>query len=167
MQLNDTNGGSFEVMLGKACVPSKTPYRATDVLLAKEEKMGLSEDAPYGAFKRQPHRHELRKVVDKINKDGKKIVGYGASTKGNVILQFCGLGPKEIPFIAEVNQDKFGSFTPGTLIPIISEEEARGLKPDYMMVLPWHFKRNIIGREGAYLQSGGKLLFPLPRIEIV
>ncbi len=74
----------------------------------------------------------------------KRIIGYGASTKGNVILQFCNLTPKDIPFIAEVNKDKFGRYTPGTYIPIISENEARKMKPDYFLVLPWHFKENIL-----------------------
>jgi len=95
------------------------------------------------------------------------VLGYGASTKGNVLLQFCGLTDKDIPAIAEVNEDKFGCVTPGTLIPIVSEQEAAAMKPDYFLVLPWHFKDSIIRREQAFLASGGKLIFPLPEIEIV
>jgi hypothetical protein len=98
---------------------------------------------------------------------GEKILGYGASTKGNVILQFCGLTPKELPAIAEVNPDKFGCYTPGTLIPIISEQEAHALRPDAFLVLPWHFRENLIEREAAYLASGGGMIFPLPKIEVV
>jgi hypothetical protein len=94
-------------------------------------------------------------------------MGYGASTKGNVLLQFCGFTKKEIPAIAEVNQDKFGSFTPGTLIPIISESEARTSKPDYFLVMPWHFRENLLSRESEYIQGGGKMIFPLPEVEIV
>jgi hypothetical protein len=97
---------------------------------------------------------------------GQRVLGYGASTKGNVILQFCGITPKLLPAIAEVNPDKFGCYTPQTLIPIISETEARALNPDVFMVLPWHFRCNIIEREREFLQSGGKLLFPLPAIEL-
>ncbi|MBA7558365.1 hypothetical protein ES705_51164 [subsurface metagenome] len=74
---------------------------------------------------------------------------------------------KDIPFIAEVNPDKFGAYTPGTLIPIISEQDAYAMKPDYFVVLPWHFKNNIIAREKKFLMEGGKLLFPLPRLEVV
>jgi hypothetical protein len=99
--------------------------------------------------------------------DGKRVLGYGASTKGNVLLQFCQLGPAEISAIAEVNTDKFGAYTPGTLIPIVSEEEARAMRPDYFLVLPWHFKDAIVRREKDYLARGGKLIFPLPEIEIV
>jgi hypothetical protein len=94
------------------------------------------------------------------------VLGYGASTKGNVILQFCNITGKDIPFIAEINEDKFGSYTPGTWIPIISEKEAKAMRPDYFMVLPWHFRENILSREKAFLKSGGKLLFPLPRITL-
>lgn len=163
VELNDVNGGSFEVTLGKDRAPGKVQAERIAALLAKEERVGLA------GFKDRvfAHRDELRAAVDKINRDGRKIIGYGASTKGNVILQFCGFTPRDIPYIAEVNADKFGSFTPGTRIPIIPEGQARAMKPDHMMVLPWHFKENIIAREQAYLGSGGKLFFPLPKLEII
>lgn len=112
------------------------------------------------------HRDDLCRELQNINSRGQRVFGYGASTKGNVILQWCALTPKDIPFIAEVNKDKFGAFTPGTYIPIISEEKARAMAPEYFLVLPWHFKENIIAREQAYLRSGGKLFFPLPKTEI-
>ena len=102
-----------------------------------------------------------------FKKNKKTVFGYGASTKGNVLLQFCGLSAKDIPMIAEVNEDKFGCVTPGSRIPIVAEAEARAKKPDYFMVLPWHFKEGIVRREQAYLQSGGKLLLPLPKIEVI
>lgn len=82
-------------------------------------------------------------------------------------MQFCNLTEKDIPFIAEVNQDKFGCYTPGTLIPIISEEEAKAMKPDYFMLLPWHFKEGIVKREKKFLAHGGRLLMPLLDIEII
>jgi NDP-4-keto-2,6-dideoxyhexose 3-C-methyltransferase len=94
-------------------------------------------------------------------------MGYGASTKGNVILQFCGITTDELPCIADVNSDKFGAFTPGTKIPIVSEEEARSQNPDRFLVFPWHFRDSIIARETDFLATGGKLIFPLPTIEVV
>ena len=97
----------------------------------------------------------------------KTIVGLGASTKGNVMLQFCGFTEKDIPCIAEVNEDKFGRLTPGSHIPIVSEAEARALQPDYFLVLPWHFKDSIVTREAEFIASGGKMILPLPEIEIV
>ena len=94
-------------------------------------------------------------------------MGYGASTKGNVLLQFCNFTSREIACIAEVNTDKYGAFTPGTNIPILSEVDVRAMNPDYMLVLPWHFRQTIVSREAEYLANGGKLIFPLPEIEIV
>jgi hypothetical protein len=94
-------------------------------------------------------------------------MGYGASTKGNVLLQFCGFTPSDIEAIGEVNEDKFGHVTPGTGIPIVSEAEVRKRRPDYLIVFPWHFRDGIIEREDEYLRRGGRLIFPLPEIEIV
>ena len=84
-----------------------------------------------------------------------------------MILQFCGLTSADLPAIAEVNEDKLGSFTPGTLIPIISESEAHAMRPDYLLMMPWHFRKNLLQREQAFLKRGGKAIFPLPKIEIV
>ena len=138
-------------------------------ILESEEKIGLHTLKPYQAFRKRVARHkkEFQSQIRKLNKSGKKVLGYGASTKGNVILQYCNFSEKDIPFIAEVNPDKFGAYTPGTLIPIISEQDARAMKPDYFVVLPWHFKDNIIAREKKFLKEGGRLLFPLPRPKVV
>jgi hypothetical protein len=105
--------------------------------------------------------------VHELTRAGKTVYGYGASTKGNVLLQFGGFTPAEIPAIAEVNPFKFGRYTPGTRIPIISEAEARARRPDYFLVLPWHFRPGILQRERQYLADGGRLIFPLPEVSIV
>ena len=124
---------------------------------------------PYKEFSERAflHRKNLTDLINALVADGKKIFGYGASTKGNVLLQFCGLTEKEIPFIAEVNEEKFGCYTPGSNIPIISEKEAKAMNPDYFLVLPWHFKDNILAREEEYIMNGGKFIFPLPEIIII
>lgn len=109
-------------------------------------------------------RTELRNFLVEAKRSGKRVVGLGASTKGNVLLQYFGLGPDLLPVIAEVNADKFGSFTPGTLIPIAPESEVLAASPDYLLVLPWHFREFFV-RHPAF--KGRKLLFPLPRLEIV
>ena len=139
------------------------------VLLKQEDDMGLDTPKPYREFEEKVFRHRknLTELIESLVADGKKIFGYGASTKGNVLLQFCGLTSKHIPYIAEVNEEKFGAYTPGSLIPIISEAEAKTMKPDYFLVLPWHFKDNILAREQEYLANGGKFIFPLPEIEII
>ena len=113
------------------------------------------------------HKFLLKKLLVTLKKQNKKIFGYGASTKGNVLLQYCNIDSKLINCIAEVNKFKFNKFTPGTNIKIVSEKEAKLKKPDYFLVLPWHFKDHIIKREQKFLKDGGKLIFPLPDIEIV
>lgn len=164
---NKINGGSFSVILAKMSSNFSTNKNSLVRFSKRENK--LKNKSTYQSFKRNvfQHREDLCKFLNKASNKGKIVLGYGASTKGNVILQFCNLTEKNIPYIAEVNQDKFGAFTPGTNIPIISEEEARRMRPDIFMVLPWHFKDNIIAKEREYLKSAGKLLFPLPSIEII
>jgi len=169
VQMNAINGGSFAVTASKQKAPyiSNTPI--INWMLQQEEDMGLDTPKPYREFEERvfKHRKNLIDLIEALVADGKKVFGYGASTKGNVLLQFCNFSTKQIPFIAEVNQEKFGSFTPGTHIPIISEKEAKEMKPDYFLVLPWHFKHSILERERAYMEQGGKFIFPLPEIEIV
>ena len=97
----------------------------------------------------------------------KKVVGYGASTKGNIILQFCNIDSTILPYIGEVNKYKYNKYTPGSKIKIISEKKARLKNPDYFLVLPWHFKNFIIRKERKYLDNKSKLIFPLPDIDII
>ena len=169
VQMNAINGGSFAVTACKknASLLSNTPI--INWMLKQEDDMGLDTPKPYRDFEERvfKHRKNLTELIETLVADGKKIIGYGASTKGNVLLQFCNFTAEQIPFIAEVNPDKFGSFTPGTHIPIISEDEAKAMNPDYFLVLPWHFKHTILEREKEYLAKGGKFIFPLPEIEIV
>ncbi len=169
VQMNSINGGSFAVTAGHKNSNLVPNNAVINWMLGQEERMGLHTPKPFREFEDRvfQHRENLLRLIRDLNADGKKIMGYGASTKGNVLLQFCGLTNKDIPFIAEVNPDKFGALTPGTHIPILSEEEVKSMKPDYLLVLPWHFKEGIIKRETDYLSSGGKLIFPMPEIEIV
>ena len=141
----------------------------TGQMLEQEDRMGLKTPKPYRDFEERVFRHrdDLTRLIRSLNADGKKILGYGASTKGNVLLQFCGLTEKDIPAIAEVNPDKFGCVTPGSHIPIVSEADAKAMQPDYFLVLPWHFKDGIIRRENKFLSSGGNMIFPFPEIEII
>jgi len=169
VELNQVNGGSFSVTVAKSNSTHRENSERVQKLLSNEKRLSLDTLEPYMKFCRRvyKHRDELRQLVNRIKVEGKLLIGYGASTKGNVILQFCQLTARDICCIAEVNTDKFGRYTPGTLIPIISEAEARTLKPDYKMILPWHFKGTFLPKERDYLESGGKLVFPLPSIEIV
>jgi hypothetical protein len=169
VQMNAVNGGSFAVTAckKKAAYVSNAPV--INWMIKQEDDMGLDTPKPYRDFEERvfKHRKNLVGLIEALVADGKKVFGYGASTKGNVLLQFCNFTSDQIPFIAEVNKEKFGSFTPGTHIPIISEKDAKDLKPDYFLVLPWHFKHTILEREKEFLAQGGKFIFPLPEIEIV
>lgn len=169
IEFNKINGASFCMTLAKKDSVHTEAVDKIREVLELEEKEGFNNLEIYKQFSidSQQHKIDLRKLIASIKQQGKKILGYGASTKGNVTLQYCELTSNEIPFIADVNEYKFNRFTPGTMIPIISEDEARSLKPDYFLVLPWHFKENIIEREKDFIKNGGKLIFPLPEINIV
>jgi hypothetical protein len=169
VEMNAVNGGSFAVTAAHHASPRPRNAAVVNWMLQQEDRMGLGTPAPFRDFEHRVfrHREDLTRLLRALKDDGKRILGYGASTKGNVVLQFCGIGPELVEAIAEVNEDKFGSFTPGTHIPIISEPEARAMKPDYFLVLPWHFKEGIIAREQQFLADGGKFIFPFPEIEII
>jgi NDP-4-keto-2,6-dideoxyhexose 3-C-methyltransferase len=169
VEFNDINGGSFSVTAGKKAAGHTQNSAVIERLIREEEELGLSGAEIYRQFRERVagHRDELKQFLANSRGRGEKIFGYGASTKGNVLLQYCGLIADDLPYIAEVNHDKFGAFTPGSKIPIISEEEAREMNPSGFLVLPWHFRDNIVGREQAFLASGGRLIFPLPMLEVV
>jgi C-methyltransferase C-terminal domain/Putative zinc binding domain/Methyltransferase domain len=169
VKMNNVNGGSFAVTAVRQDDHGRAMQPVVGWLLEQEERMGLSTPRPYREFEDRVYRHraDLRRLLEALAADGKKVIGYGASTKGNVLLQFCGIGTDLVSCIAEVNEDKFGAFTPGTGIPIISETEARAMQPDYFLVLPWHFRDGIVRREAEFLSRGGRMIFPFPEIEIV
>ncbi len=169
VELNNVNGGSFCITAAKANAMVPVETAKIEKLVHDEHDLGLHTLAPFEAFAKRSakHREDLKMMISGIHAQGKTVYGYGASTKGNVVLQYCNLTTKEIPAIAEVNEDKFGAYTPGTQIPILSEADVRAKKPDYLMVLPWHFREGIVKRESQYLSQGGQLLFPLPEIEVV
>ncbi len=167
--MNDVNGGSFAVTAAKTNSSRPANRRVVEWVAEQEKRMGLHTPQPFFEFESRivRHREDLTRLVRYLRDEGKRIVGYGASTKGNVLLQFCGFTSDDIECIAEVNPDKFGCYTPGTRIPIVSEEEARALRPDYFLVLPWHFRSGIIQRETDFFSRGGRMIFPLPEIQIV
>lgn len=169
VKMNSINGGSFAVTAVRQGDPRRGAERVIDWLCEQEDRMGLDTPRPYRDFEERVFRHraDLKRLLQTLATDGKTVLGYGASTKGNVVLQFCGITTEEVRAIAEVNAEKFGSFTPGTGIPIISEAEARAMNPDYFLVLPWHFKEGILQREAEFLANGGRMIFPFPEIEIV
>lgn len=169
---NDINGGSLRCYATHADnfkYKNEEFSRNIQRLHQEEFDLELDTDKPYKNFQERIalHRDELQMLLRKLKKEGKKIHIYGASTKGNTILQWCGIDNHIVDYAAERNPEKYGAHTLGTDIPIISEAESRAMSPDYYLVLPWHFKEEFIEREKEVLEKGIGLIFPLPEIEIV
>ena len=141
----------------------------TNLLRQKEFDLELDTDKPYKNFQEHinVHKEELTFLLKSLKKEGKRIHVYGASTKGNTILQWCGIDHRIIDVAADRNPDKHGAYTLGTDIPIVSEEKSRAMKPDYYLALPWHFKEEFLKREQEALNSGVGMIFPLPNIEVI
>lgn len=170
--LNDINGGSlrcYATHVTNFKYKNEKNIQNIRVMHQDEFDLELDTDKPYKNFQDRinVHREELITLLKKLKTEGKKIHIYGASTKGNTILQWCGIDNRIIDCAAERNPDKYGASTLGTNIPIVSEAESRASNPDYYLVLPWHFKDEFIEREREILERGTKLIFPLPKIEIV
>jgi len=170
--LNDINGGSIRCFATHETTfahKKESFLRNLQVLRQKEFDLELDTDKPYRHFQDRinVHRDDLNSVLKKLKNRGNKIHVYGASTKGNTILQWCGIDNKIIEMAAERNPVKYGGSTLGTDIPIVSEEESRQGSPDYYLVLPWHFRREFLEREKVILDKGVGFIFPLPVIEIV
>ena len=165
VELNDINGGSFSVVAQKASGDTKPPP-VVQKILDDEKTKGLHELEPYLAFAKRAAaaKAELLEFLHGAKAQGKTVAALGASTKGNVILQYCGLTENDVSAIGEVNADKFGCYTPGTWIPIISEEELLDRRPDYLLVLPWHF-RGFFKENRKF--SSLRLVVPLPRLEFL
>jgi len=166
---NDINGGSFSIVAARKEAPHPEATATIARFLDQEAAMGLDTLRAYQDFAGRvaAHRTALRRFLTQAREAGKLVVGYGASTKGNVILQYCNLTERELLLIAEKYPAKYGLVTPGTRIPIVSEAAAYARKPDYMLVMPWYFRDEIIRRERAFLERGGVLVFVLPALEQV
>jgi SAM-dependent methyltransferase len=170
--LNSINGGSIRCYATHADNRKyrRDEFQANVRSLRKEEfDLALDTDAPYRSFQERVnvHKEELIALLKRLRAEGKRIHAYGASTKGNTILQWCGIDSRLVEVAADRNPDKFGARTLGSDIPIVSEEESRKAKPDYYLVLPWHFRDEFVEREKALLEAGVGMIFPLPTIEIV
>jgi SAM-dependent methyltransferase len=170
--LNDINGGSIRCLVTHAdnfSLDTAAGARQLDELRQHEFELQLDTDRPYRAFQDriEAHREELRALLRVIKQSEERIHIYGASTKGNVLLQWCGIDNSIIDYAADRNEEKHGARTLGTDIPIVSEAESREMKPDYYLVLPWHFREEFLERERETIESGVKMIFPLPTIEVV
>jgi hypothetical protein len=164
VEFNSLNGGSFRTYIAHIeSAPSQTP----EVIRAmnRELQMGLDTPRPYLAFENRvkENSRKLRVFVkEQAIEKMRTVFVYGASTRGNTLLQVVGLDYRYLSFAVERNPAKWGTKTVGTDIPIISEEEARKRRPNFMLILPWHFCGEIVDRERDYLLDGGVFIIPLP-----
>ena len=178
VELNDINGGSLRAYIRNCGATPDVFGDPTYRSLAEERvrnmregeiKLGLGDKQPYAEFGLRVERikHDTVDFVRGAVAQGKKVFVYGASTKGNTVLQYFGLDGKLITAAAERNPDKWGRVTVGTHIPIVSEAHARASKPDYFLVLPWHFLEEFMAREHDYLYSGGRFIVPFPYFTLI
>jgi len=170
-ELNEINGGSIRLFIGHRGDHSQTAQQAEQLrqLRVAEFELALDSPEPYEEFRQRVEqvRDQLSSLCKKIRDEGKSIHVYGASTKGNTILQYAGINRALIDAAADRNSDKWGSETIGTHIPIISEEESRARNPDYYLALPWHFLDEFLEREKEFLDRGGQFIVPLPEVRVV
>jgi len=171
VELNYVNGSSYRLYIRKLAGATATPAARARIAKLRFDEFNLAMDtaAPFDAFKRniERNKHDLLFFIDQAKRQGKTVFVYGASTKGNVLLQYCGIGPSLVPFAADRNPMKWGAKTLGSDIPIISEEDARAKKPDYFLVLPYHFLDEMLVRERDFIARGGKFIVPVPEVRVV
>ncbi len=166
VEFNDINGGSFSITVVKQNSKHQPNIGKLNEILKSEVDLGLDTTKAFDNFKLciLSEQKALMDFLKTAKKNGKRVCGLGASTKGNVLLQYYEIDDKLISSIGEVNEDKFGGFTPGSLIPLVPQKEVLDSNPDYLLVLPWHFRKFF---ESLPEMKGKSLVFALPKFEIV
>jgi len=178
VEINDINGGSFRLYIrSKSADPNlfgdstyrELSKRRVNIMREQEDKMELNTIEPYLQFAIWADRikNDIVSFIENEVSEGKKVLVYGASTKGNTVLQYYGLDASKITAASERNPRKWGKVTVGTHIPIISEKEAREMNPEYFLVLPWHFIEEFKEREKDYLLGGGRFILPAPHFTLI
>ena len=166
---NSINGGSMRYFICHDYSKYKDNLKNIKKFLNEENKFKLHEVKTFHNFFNliNYQKKKLLKLINKIVKKKEVIHGYGDSTKGNVLLQYFNISNEKIKYIADRNPQKVNLYTPGTKIKIISESFSRKCKPNYYLVLPWHFKKEIILREKNIIKRGSKFIFPLPKMKVI
>ncbi len=165
VEFNDVNGGSFSITVAKSHGDT-TVALVVQNILDEELAKGLDTLQPYHDFARRVERSraELLAFLADARAQGQRVAVLGASTKGNVLLQYCGLATNDLACVGEVNPEKFGCYTPGTWLPIVNENDLLLDEPDFLLVLPWHFRKFFVTNRKW---KTARLVFPLPRLEVV
>lgn len=171
VEMNQVNGSSYRFYIRKNAGPEPTSeaFKRIARIRFDEFNMALDTETPYREFKEniERNKNDLLFFINQEKAKGKKVFVYGASTKGNVLLQYCELNEELVPFAAERNPRKWGARTLGSDIPIVSEEDARAMNPDYFLVLPYHFLDEMLRRENEFISRGGKFIVPVPYVKLV
>jgi len=159
------HGGSLRLFLSKEDSPDAT----VGAILAEEKAIGLDRHAWFASFAARVERlrEDLRAVLSDLKRAGKKIAAYGAAAKGTTLLNFCGLGPELLDWVADKNPFKQGRFVPGVRLPIVAPERILAEMPDFLLILPWNIEAEIVAQEAAYRERGGRFLVPVPSPRIV
>jgi SAM-dependent methyltransferase len=167
VEISDINGGSFRTYIANK--GQREIGKSVIEMRSREKKMKLKNLRNYLNFAKRVknNKNKLNKFISKLVENHKRVFVYGASTRGNTLLQYCGLDSRLIKAAVERNPEKWGKKIASVGIPIIPEEQARREKPEYMLVLPWFFRQEFLQREKNYLKSGGHFIFPLPRFKII
>jgi len=166
VEFNNINGGSFSVTAAKINSHYKPKTKYLDKIRNDELVLGLDSLDVFNNFKLNVDKNckLLMKFLNEAKVKNESVYGLGASTKGNVLLQYCGIDSTLLKAIGDINEDKYSSYTPGTLIPLMSEEEVLKRNPDYLLILPWHFKDFFLS---LLSMKGRTLIFPLPQFEVI
>lgn len=166
VSFNEVNGGSFSIIVAKVDSEHQSNKTWIEKILTEEQALGINDIEVFNEFKLRVAEagRTLHNFLERAKHKGERVCGLGASTKGNVLLQYLKIDSTLLPVIGEVNSEKFGKFTPGSLIPMQSEDEVLKTNPDYLLVLPWHFRMFFVNHKKL---KGQRLIFPLPKFEIV
>ncbi len=163
-KLNEINGGSIEIFCSRKDSKRKIKKNKINKLITDEKKINATS---YSNFDERVQKVKVLLQMFLKLKSKKHVIAYGASTKGNVVLNHCGVTNKQIKEICDGSKKKLSRFTPGSNIKIISKEKMRKKNPDYLIVLIWSFRKEVIKQELQYIKSGGNLIFLLPRFHLI
>jgi hypothetical protein len=164
---NAVNGGSVSVLASPSPGAGISVY--AQWLLEQEAQAKVHDPETWIEFRNrvEERQHDLKSLLERLKESGATVMGLGASTKGNVLVMTTPVTQELMSKVGDVNPYKYGRFLPGSQIPIVSEEEVLAENPDYLLILPWHFRETFMDRLQPYLAGGGRLIFPLPDLEVV
>jgi SAM-dependent methyltransferase len=163
-----THGGSLRIYGRHAADASRPVTRRAEELRSREQHLGFATLAPYQSFglKVQATKRGLLSFLIAAKGEGKRIAGYGAAAKGNTLLNYCGVGTDFLDFVADRSPHKQNCLLPGTRIPIASPERIREARPDYVLILPWNIKDEVMTQLAYVREWGGRFVVPIPEVKV-